>query len=422
MLNRKIKAAQIVQTILEKKVFFGELKKQIAEQDLPLINMLILTALRHWTPLQKLLSGFLKRKIPHKQRMAEYLIMLAMAEILYMETPVYAVVDETVDAVKKTADRFLGGLTNAVLRKVIAQKSSLLAEAKKFSPLPETFRQILCGYDEKQCRQIEDCISAQPPLDLTIKQTPEKYVSPLSGVLLPSGTVRITATTYPDFSENTYWAQDAAAALPVLAMGEVKNKKIVDLCAAPGGKTAQLAAAGAIVTAVDISEKRLDTLKTNMARLELENVNVVHANALDFLQNTNEKFDMILLDAPCSATGTFRRHPEILHIKTIDDVKQQQNLQLSLLQACDKALNIGGILLYSVCSISLQEGEQQIDTFLQQNKNFKIVPIEQKVFEKYGHWQENLITEKGTVRTLPFYEKHIGGMDSFFICKMQRII
>ena len=422
MANRRIEAAKILQTVLEEKVFFTELKKKVSKDDLPFINMLILTALRRLVAVEKLLAGFLKKKIPHKKRMAQYLLILAVTEIFYLDTPVYAVVDETVDCIKKTTDRFLSGLANAVLRRIIEQKSILKTRADNISALPETFLPLLADYGKDEIAKTAESIYMQPALDLSVKKNPENYAQDLSATLLPNGSLRIFEKTFPNFSGSDYWAQDVAASLPVLAMGNVKNLKVVDLCAAPGGKTAQLAAAGANVTAVDISQTRLEILKQNMQRLSFPDIRVVCADAANFLHSEKEKYDMILLDAPCSATGTFRRHPEILHTKTLQDVEEQTKIQYQLLQSCSLILKVGGFLVYSVCSICRQEGEKMIENFLQNNNTFKLVPIERSLIEKYGQWSQNFISENGTIRTLPFYEKELGGMDSFYICKMQRII
>ena len=421
MANIRIKCAQIVQTILEDKVFFGDLKTQIAEKDLPFANMLILTALRHWVGLNRLLDSFLNKKIPNKHRAARYLILLAMTELLLMETAPYAVINETVKNVRLTTDQFLGRLSNAVLRKIAAQKEFFTQKLLSESHLPKEFIPVLNDYDAETQEKIDHSIGLIPPLDLSVKENPELWAQKLSAELLPNGSLRLPSTTniphFDGYKEGAWWVQDVAAALPVLALGAIKGLKVADLCAAPGGKTAQLAAKGADVTAIDISADRLEILQQNMQRLGFSLAQTICADALDFLQNTHEQFDALLLDAPCSASGTFRRHPEVLHIKTAADIQAQTALQKQLLNSCAQALKVGGILVYSVCSIAKAEGEQQINTFLQQNKNFELVPLNMSDFSTYGHWQNNFITSEGFVRTLPFY-----GMDSFFICKMKRII
>ena len=427
MQNLRIKAAQALQSVLEDKVFFGELKKQFSEKDLPFANMLVLTALRRYVALRAVLHTFLSKKIPHKHRFAEYLLILAECEILYMQTAPYAVINETVANIRKTTDRFLGGLANAVLRKISAQKNELLKKIENINPLPDNFLSLLKGYSEQEKKLIAQSVFCLPPLDITTKNSPTVWAEKLQADLLPNGSLRLynnpKIQMLAGYNDGMWWVQDVAASLPVQILNDdLSGLKVLDLCAAPGGKTAQLAARGAFVTAIDISAERLETLKQNMKRLNLEKIKTIASDALDFLQNNSEQFDIILLDAPCSATGTFRRHPEVLHLKTKDDVNQQAALQKQLLDKCVNALKIGGTLIYSTCSIAKTEGEEQIADFIKTYKNFQILPILPQQISKFGTWNQNLITPQGYIRTLPFYETAKNGMDSFFICKLKRII
>lgn len=427
MQNLRIKAAQTLQSILEDKIFFGELKKQFSEKDLPFANMLILTALRRYVALHAVLHSFLSKKIPHKHRFAEYLLILAECEILYMQTAPYAVINETVANIRHTTDRFLGGLANAVLRKISAQKNELLEKIENINPLPENFKQIIADYSEQEQNNIARSVFVLPPLDITVKENPADWAEKLHADLLPNGSLRLynnpKIPLLAGYNDGAWWVQDAAASLPVQTLPkDLHGLKALDLCAAPGGKTAQLADSGADVTAIDISAERLETLKQNMKRLGLENVKTIAADALEFLQNNTEQFDIILLDAPCSATGTFRRHPEVLYIKTKDDVVQQAALQKQLLSSCKSALKIGGELVYSTCSIAKEEGEKQISSFICGQKNFEIVPLNLSDISDFGEWKKQLATSQGFIRTLPFYMSDKNGMDSFFICKLKRII
>ena len=373
--------------------------------------------------MRQILRSFLNKKIPHKHRLGEYLLLCAIAELLYMQTAEYAVINETVKNIRTVCDKFLAGMANAVLRRVCAQKSELQAKAATVSPLPDAFVEILQGYTSEQIQKIGDSVLQIPPLDITVQANSEEWAKKMPAQVLPNGSLRLydspPVNRLPGYAEGQWWVQDVAASLPVLAMGDVAGKKVVDLCAAPGGKTAQLCAGGARVTAIDISPLRLETLRQNMQRLGFDNVQTQAVDALEFLQHSVEQFDAVLLDAPCSATGTFRRHPEVLHIKNQNDVTIQANLQKKLLDNCCNVLKTGGILVYSVCSVSQTEGERQIATFLAQNQNFKLIPITP---DEVGTWADALITENGTIRTLPFYAASQKGMDSFFICKMQRII
>ena len=427
MQNLRIKAAQILQSVLEEKIFFGELKKQLSEKDLPFVNMLMLTTLRRYEALQVVLASFLSKKIPNKHRFANYLLILAIAELLFMQTAPYAVINETVANIRKTTDKFLGGLANAVLRKVLAQKNDLLQKIENHNLIPQNFLPILQGYDNNEIKQIAQSIVTQPPLDLTVRQNPEEWAQKLQGTLLPNGSIRLfnnpKVQDLIGYNDGAWWVQDVAASLPVQILGaDLSGKKVLDLCAAPGGKTAQLAARSADVRAIDISAERLQTLRQNMQRLKFSKIKTQAIDALDFLQTTSEKFDIILLDAPCSATGTFRRHPEVLYLKTLADVEEQAKLQKKLLNAAVNVLKKDGVLVYSVCSISKIEGEYQITEFLQNQAQMQLEKIEKTDISSYGKWNEVLITAEGTIRTLPNYFAAEKGMDSFFICKMKRII
>jgi 16S rRNA (cytosine967-C5)-methyltransferase len=426
MSNSRLASAKILQKILEEKIFFGDLKKQISEKDLPFCNMLILTVLRKLVGLKQVLNGFLSKKIPHKHRLAEYLLLSSMAEILFMETPEYAVINETVQNIRRTCDKFLGGLANAVLRKVCVQKDELRAKVNAVSPLPAEFAKIIDDYSADEKAQIAQSVDFIAPLDLTVKGNPREWAEKMQADLLPSGSLRLynppKIQQLPFYNSGEWWVQDAASALPAKVMGDIAGKKVIDLCAAPGGKIAQLAAAGAEVTALDISATRLETLKQNMARLNFNNVRAIAIDALEYLQKAEEQYEAILLDAPCSATGTFRRHPEILHIKSPKDVEEQAALQAKLLAECARILKVGGTLVYSVCSISKLEGEYQIEKFLKQNRQFKQVAICADEISAYGSWENNLLTANGAIRTLPYFQSQQKGMDSFFICKLQRII
>ncbi len=427
MQNLRIKAAQTLQSVLEDKVFFGELKKQFSEKDLPFANMLILTALRRYVALRAVLHSFLSKKIPNKHRFAEYLLILAECEILYMQTAPYAVINETVANIRKTTDRFLGGLANAVLRKILTQKEELQKKIETINPLPENFRQIIADYSEQEQSSIAQSVFVLPPLDITVKENPVEWAKKLGADLLPNGSLRLynnpKIPTLEGYNNGAWWVQDAAASLPVQTLGnDLSGLKVLDLCAAPGGKTAQLAARGAQVTALDISAERLETLKQNMRRLGFENIKTLAADALDFLRHNTEQFDIILLDAPCSATGTFRRHPEVLYLKTNEDTALQAALQKQLLENCKNALKINGILVYSTCSIAKDEGEKQINSFISEQKNFEIVPLSLSDISAFGEWNAPLVTPLGFIRTLPFYAADKKGMDSFFICKLKRII
>ena len=407
----------LLKNILEDGVSFSDVKSTIAETDRAFFNMLFMSCFRHLTFIKtEVLPQFVKKKIPQKQHILNFVLYLGTTELLFLNTPDYAVINSYVDVAKNKTDKFGGNFVNAVLRNILRHKEQLLEhrQAKFFSP--DFIKILKQDYSAKEINEMESLAVLEAPLDLTYKNnTPIKNDD---GFLLPTGSFRLPATTkinnLPEFISGLCWAQDAASALAVKCLSDISGKKVLDMCAAPGGKTAQLLDAGAIVTAVDISDKRLLRLSENMTRLHFnDNLKTICTDALDF--QSAEKFDIILLDAPCSATGTFRRHPEIMNIKKTEDVKKQALLQKNILEHCLQFLSPTGILVYATCSLAKLEGETQIKTFLKNHSDFIILPIKLTGTEK-------MQTKEGFLRILPHYFKEFSGIDGFFIAVLQRKI
>jgi 16S rRNA (cytosine967-C5)-methyltransferase len=246
----------------------------------------------------------------------------------------------------------------------------------------------------------------------------------LNAKVLSTGSLRLVeAGVVPDlpgYAEEAWWVQDAAAALPARLLGPVQGQSVADLCAAPGGKTAQLATQGAHVTVVDGSKNRLQRLGENMQRLGLSaQVTVVAADIETFEPGT--MFDAVLLDAPCSATGTIRRHPDILHLKTPDDIVRLAALQSRLLAKAAGLVKPGGLLVYCTCSLEPEEGPNQITQFLAENANFERVAIAPDDIGGDASW----VTAHGDLRTLPFHAAgsfpEAQGLDGFFAARLRRL-
>ena len=425
-MNVRQQCVEILEQMLENKTFLGDARNRVEIQHRSFANMLLLTALRRLEALRQILDKFLHKKIPEKDKKIYYVLLLGGAEILYLNTPEYAAINEYVNIAKKYTNRFGAGMVNAVLRQINVQKENLNTVFKEVC-FPESFKKVLAkDYTKEQIAEMEKTVELEPPLDISSKQHPEVWAKKLNGVLLANGTVRLSSanriTELAGFDEGQWWVQDLAASLPILLLGNIKNKKALDLCAAPGGKTAQLLAAGAKVTAVDADAVRMERLKENLKRLHLEdNLQTIVSDAVLFLNNCREEFDVIVVDAPCSATGTFRRHPEILHNKTLADVKEQSAKQKIFLQAAAKKLKSGGKLLFCTCSIAKDEGEYQIENFLKANPDFVLCPADVEILQQYDgiKLDENII-DKGVLRTLPYYMKNIGGMDAFFAACLQK--
>ena len=421
MANERAEYVKMLQSVLSGSVPFSVLKDNIPAEERGFVNMLFMTTFRQLAFIREtVLPRYIKKKIPHKQQAAEYALYLGAAELLFMETPAYAVVNSYTEAVKKLCDTFSGGFVNAVLRNIIRNKDELRALQNGHYFSRDFLKILKQDYTPEEIKNMELFAGIEAPLDITLKDPEQNPFG--DSFTLPTGSIRLPANTkvadLPGYADGGWWVQDAAAALAVRGLGNVLGKRVLDLCAAPGGKTAQLLAGGAEVTAVDVAEQRLMTLRENMNRLKLtDKLKVICTDALEF---TDEKpFDTVLLDAPCSATGTFRRHPEIIHTKTVDDVRRQALLQEKLLAHAARLLRPGGILAYATCSLAKAEGERQIRNFTASHQEFKIVPA---VCNGVGQ----LVTKDGFIRVLPQAFKSedaaFSGADGFFIAYLQRKI
>ena len=388
------------------------------ESEQAFVKMLVLTTCRNAVFLSQLISSFLKNKIPHKHLLAKTILTTASAELLFMSSPDYAIINSYVEISKKKCGKALSGLINAVLHNITKQKAEILNNYKQ-QFFPDSFRKILeQDYTLKQIEQIEQASISQPLLNLTIKNALSEWAEKLNATIINQQTVALSSdgkiSTLNGYSEGEWWVQDTAAALAVPQFSALKGKRILDLCAAPGGKTAQLINAGAKVISLDCSEQRLKTLKQNLNRLKLQPKDIICADVLNYLEHFNdEPFDGILLDAPCSATGIFRRHPEIIHLKNLADVNKQAALQHKILEKISPALKSGGKLVYCTCSIAKAEGENQILNFIKTHSEFRIIPL-QNTDEPLS------ITPEGFIRTLPFHYASTGGCDAFFIAKLRK--
>jgi 16S rRNA (cytosine967-C5)-methyltransferase len=260
----------------------------------------------------------------------------------------------------------------------------------------------------------------EPYLDLSVKRDPEVWAEKLGGLVLSTDSVRLVPSgpieALEGFAEGAWWVQDAAAALPARLLGDVAGKRVADLCAAPGGKTAALVHAGAAVTAVDISAERLVRVSANLARLGLK-AETIAADILDW--NAVEPFDAVLLDAPCTATGTIRRHPDIPWLKRAEDVAALADLQARMLDRAVSLLASGGTLVYCTCSLEPEEGEAQVVRALACHP-LDLVPVAPA---EIGGLAE-AVTPAGAVRTLPSQMKldspRLSGLDGFFIARFRK--
>ena len=324
---------------------------------------------------------------------------------------------------KRGPEKFKG-LVNAILRRIVrAGDAEILAAFPDRLNVPEwLWKAWFASFGEETAAAIAARHVQTPPVDLNVRgdaDTADGWAARLGGERIGETSVRLAQasglTTLDGFDDGAWWVQDAAAALPAqILLRAVPDGRVGDLCAAPGGKTAQLAAAGLDVTAVDLSGPRLGILRENLARLNLS-VDVIEADALSW--KPHAPFDAILLDAPCSATGTIRRHPDIPHLKTAADVTHQTDLQRKFLDHATEMVRPGGVIVYSVCSLQESEGPGQIEAFLARNETFELDPIEAAEVPDF----EACITSVGAVRVTPAHLTDKGGADGFYIARLHKI-
>ena len=391
----------------------------LSERDRALVRHLTATTLRRLGQIDALLAGLVERPLPDRAASARNALRLGAADILFLRTPAHAAVNEAVSLLRTPAARRYRGLANAVLRR-LARESGALSREQDAAPLntPDwLWRSWVEAYGEDIARSVAEAHLAEPPLDITVASEPDAWARRLEAEILPTGSLRrapAPVETLPGFREGGWWVQDAAAALPArVLLAGLDGAHVADLCAAPGGKTAQLASAGAQVTALDISPARLERLKENLARLRLT-AELVEADVLRWTPPA--PFDAVLLDAPCSGTGTIRRHPDIACNKTADDVARMAALQRALLDAAAKAVRPGGRLVYAVCSLQPEEGSATVDAFLSASSDFRRLPVE--AGEITGI--EDFLTPEGDLRTLPCHFPERGGIDGFHVSRLER--
>ncbi|MEP7452475.1 RsmB/NOP family class I SAM-dependent RNA methyltransferase [Phyllobacterium sp. SB3] len=394
---------------------------ELEDRDRSLVRAILGAALRNRGTIETAIGQMIDRPLPENAVALKHLLHVAAAQILYLDVPDRAAVDLAVTAANNDPrNRRFASMVNAVLRRLSREKDTLKAGA---SNVPEWFEQtLIAAYGKDKAKAILDIQAKEPPIDLTVKGNMAEWAEKLGGIALPTGSVRLgtvegSLTELPGFAEGEWWVQDTAASLPAKLFGDIKGQRVADLCAAPGGKTAQLAHAGANVTALDLSANRLKRLRGNLERLGLV-AETVEANLSAY--TPAEPFDAILLDAPCSSTGTVRRHPDVPWTKTPEDVRKLANLQAKLLDHAVTIVRPGGIVVFSNCSLDPLEGEIVSRELLAKNPAIELVPVTK---EEVGGVAE-LITPEGFVRSTPADLPHenpaLSGMDGFFAARFRR--
>lgn len=395
-------------------------------RDRALVRALVGTTLRRLGQIDHALSRLIDKPLPEKAARARAILRIGAAQLLFMDVPDHAAVSLAVDlAGEDRLGRPWKGLINGVLRGLARRRDEILQsqDPVRLNTPDWLLVRWIVAYGAERAQAIATMHAAEPTLDLSVKSDPAGWAQRLDGIVLPTGTVRRTAggavEQLDGFEEGAWWVQDAAAALPARLLGGVAGKRVADLCAAPGGKTAALALAGAKVTAVDISADRLKRLTQNLDRLKLTGVETVVADLMAW--DPAEPYDAVLLDAPCSATGTIRRHPDVAYLKDEADVAALAATQAAILGRAAGWVKAGGTLVYCTCSLEPEEGEAQIAAFLAAHPDYRRRPIEA---EEIGGLAE-CITADGDMRTLPCHlaaeDLRLGGLDGFFAARLVRV-
>lgn len=379
---------------------------------------LVVHTLKRLGQIDVAIDACLDKPLAKKYARVRMILRLGAVQILFLRTPVHAAVNETVGLATGGREKPLKGLINAVLRRLEREGADMIAahDAARLNTPDWLWTSWLKAYGEDTAGKIAQANLSDPPLDLSVKKAPEAWAERLGGMVLPSGSVRLTGsgpvTALEGYGDGAWWVQDAAAALPVKLLGDVSGRHIIDLCAAPGGKTAQLLAAGARVSAVDQSAKRLAVLRENLNRLYLS-CEIIQADARKW--RPAETADAVLLDAPCTGTGIIRRHPDIAWHKTPADLEALQAIQRDLIANAARMIKPGGMLIYATCSLQAEEGEIQA-RWMGQNQALEPVPLEP---DTLPHLPE-AVTKDGFLRTLPCHWAEKGGMDGFFAARFRR--
>ena len=395
---------------MERNIHWPELEPR----DRAFARLLTSTTLRRLGEINQALDLFVTERLPPKARAVSDALRLGACQLLFLGTPAHAAVGETVELVGGLgALAGYKGLVNAVLRRLGRER-----------PLTDPWRNLpawLAGswvdaYGEPKARAIAASHLNEAPLDLSVKSDPESWAQRLGGEILPTGSLRLPrgagpVESLPGYEEGAWWVQDAAASLPARLLG--RPRQAIDLCAAPGGKTAELLARGSRVTAVDRSAPRLTRLGDNLRRLGFE-ATVVTADAATW--RPEEPAEAVLLDAPCSATGTIRRHPDLPWLKRPADIPKLTALQDRLLANAIAMTRPGGLIVYATCSLQPEEGIERIESLLAAGAPVERLPI---ALEEVGGLAD-ILNPEGDLRSLPFHLGEKGGMDGFYAARLKR--
>ncbi|HTZ81022.1 MAG TPA: transcription antitermination factor NusB [Stellaceae bacterium] len=391
----------------------------LAARDRAFARLLVATVLRRLGQIDALIAHCLNTPLPPRAAMVHDMLRLGLAQLLFLRTPPHAAVATTVDLAGSRGFPTYKGLVNAVLRRLSLEGPTLATtqDAPRLNTPSWLWDAWSAAYGETTARAIATAHLKEAPLDITVRGDVKQWAEVLDAKILPTGTLRRSGggaiMSLPGYQDGAWWVQDAAAAMPAMLFGPMAGKRVIDLCAAPGGKTAQLAAAGGRVTAIDRSPRRLQRLRSNLVRLHLE-AECITADAGAW--QPPEPVPFVLLDAPCTATGAIRRHPDVPHLKSPDDVTRLASVQERLLDSAIRMLAPGGTLVYCTCSLEPEEGVRQIERMLASGAPVRRKPVQAP---EIGDLRE-CVTADGDLRTLPCHLAELDGLDGFFAARLVR--
>ena len=417
-LDKILGQKKMLDTVLAEEGNFSELPGR----DRPFVRMMVATVLRRKGQLDDLILRASDKGEAPRPEVLRWIMYLGITQILFMDVANHAAVDTSVNLAAEAGLEGKKGYVNAILRRMTKEGNAWLdaQDAAALNVPAWLYQQWVASYGVVRAKDIAMALLNQAPLDITTRKNiaPETLVR-LNAEPLPTGSFRRgeggAIEELAGFESGEWWIQDAASALPVRLFGDLTGKTVLDMCAAPGGKTMQLADAGAKVVALDRNAKRMLTLRENITRTNFtDKVECIIEDGA--VWKPRAKFTHILLDAPCTATGTARRHPDLLALKSEKDQNALVATQERLLQNAAEILEVGGTLIYCTCSLQKAEGEHQVEKFLNTHRNFKRIPVRR---EEFGG-MDGFVNSEGDVRVLPYLLKEQGGMDGFFISRMEK--
>ena len=388
--------------IFEKKIK----NKNISLSDKKLIQNVVFCCMRNFLTINKIINLYVK-KINYNSN-NYFLILSSIAQIIFLNFKDYAVVNSTVEIAKKK-DGANSKFINGLLRNIIKNKNKINIQSN-FQDLPGWFVEKNKNWNKKQKIDFVKTIKEKPSLHIVFKFSNDIKKLELNGVKTSENSIAINYTgkieNIPGFENGLWWIQDFSVMLPVYLLKDMKNKIVIDMCAAPGGKTFQALNYGALLESYEINNEKANLMKKNLQRLNLKK-NIYIKNILK--KNDKKKYDIVLLDSPCTSVGTIRRNPEIFYRKRIPNFKKIISIQKNLLEKASLIVKKKGVIIYMVCSFLKEECEDQINLFLKKNKNYKL-----KNFETKNKLYNKFINKNGSIYILPQKVDNKFFIDGFF--------